>query len=66
MSEDSVRIPVEDLRRVFHLVLRHVEANAGDQLEVEHDYFWSVASDELTNVYERPAELTIGQVSESR
>lgn len=65
MSEDSVRIPVDGLRKALDMLLRHVGTQAGELLEVEHDYFWSVAPNELTNVYERPNELTVGQVSEA-
>lgn len=63
MSEPT-RIPVNELRQVFELLLSHV---AGDrnELSVQRDYFWSIPSDAVHDVYQQPAELTIGQVSES-
>ena len=65
MSEESVQVPIDELRKVFDLLLRHVSDQAGGRLEVEHDYFWSVAPADLNNVYKQPSELTVGQVSES-
>ena len=65
MPEDPLQVPVDELRKVLDLLLRHVSDQAGSPLEVSHDYFWSVPPGELNNVYEQPSELTVGQVSES-
>jgi hypothetical protein len=53
----------DSLRRVFDAM--RAARGGKDIVLVSHDYFWSVPSDELFEVETRPAELTIGQVSEA-
>jgi hypothetical protein len=61
MSEEVLRISVADLRAVFEGLI----AGLDDEVEVSADYFWSVPTAELTDVYQEPRQLTIGQVSEA-
>lgn len=49
---------------VSELLLQHVEEADGPEIELHEDYFWSVPMVELYNVYQKPSELTIGQLSE--
>jgi hypothetical protein len=65
MSEPVVRVPVDQLRWVFDLLVAHVTKNAGTELPVSRDYFWSIPAPERYDVYTEPTEFTIGQVSES-
>lgn len=65
MSEPVVRVPVDQLRRVFELLVAHTTKNAGTELTVSRDYFWSMPAPERYDVYTEPSEFTIGQVSES-
>lgn len=65
MSEPVVRVPVDQLRRVFELLVAHTIKNAGTELTVSMDYFWSMPAPERYDVYTEPSEFTIGQVSES-
>jgi hypothetical protein len=65
MSEPVVRIPVDQLRRVFDLLIAHVAERSGTEFTVSNDYFWSIPAPERYDVYKQPSELTIGQVSES-
>jgi hypothetical protein len=37
----------------------------GSALSIGHDYFWSIPADELYDIYNRPANITVGQISES-
>jgi hypothetical protein len=57
-------VPVSELRKVFELLMQHVEETDGPVIELGKDYFWSIPMDELYNVYEKPSDLTIGQLSE--
>ncbi|MFD0153005.1 hypothetical protein ACWGQ4_24525 [Streptomyces sp. NPDC055721] len=65
MDSEPLRIPLDQLRHVFELALQHIEASAGSQVALEHDYFWSVPGDELYDVPNEPRTITIGQLSES-
>ncbi|MEU8832529.1 hypothetical protein OG963_30630 [Streptomyces sp. NBC_01707] len=65
MASEPLHIPLDQLRHAFDLVLRHVEASAGNTVRLEHDYFWCVPGDELYDVPNEPRAVTIGQLSES-
>lgn len=59
----TVRLP--RLRKAFELVAEYLAKAEGDTLSLGHDYFWSIPAGELYDVYNRPANLTVGQLSES-
>ncbi|NUL06100.1 hypothetical protein HRW07_23300 [Streptomyces lunaelactis] len=65
MASEPLQIPLDQLRQAFEVSLHHVEASAGSTVPLKHDYFWSVPGDELYDPYNRPGELTMGQLSES-
>jgi len=65
MSEPIVRVQVDELRRVFELLMAHVAKNNVGQLATSRDYFWSIPTPDRYDVYKEPSEFTIGQVSES-
>ncbi|MFG2820253.1 hypothetical protein ACGFX4_12580 [Kitasatospora sp. NPDC048365] len=65
MTGKPLYVSLAELRRSFDVLLRHVEAAAGDAVALDKDYFWSVPSDELYDVAREPGDLTIGQLSES-
>jgi hypothetical protein len=65
MSEPTVVVELDKLRAVFDLLLKHIAARGGNEIAIDKDYFWSIPSPELYDVYNKPADLTIGQVTDS-
>jgi hypothetical protein len=57
-------VSVDQIRLTLLALLDHVQATYGDTIELESDYFWSVPDNAKFDVYNQPAELTVGQVSE--
>jgi hypothetical protein len=57
-------ISVDQVRDALLALLDHVRATYGDAIELESDYFWSIPDNAKFDVYNKPADLTIGQVSE--
>jgi hypothetical protein len=65
MSE-SLRVPVDRLRAVFELLVKHIAEDEGQTIELKRDYFfWAIPPDDLYNPYEKPEELTMGQLASS-
>lgn len=62
---DSLVIDIPTLRQAISSLLDHVEAANGSKLPLSHDFFWTVPDAERYDNYDRPSELTIGQLSES-
>lgn len=65
MNAEASTVSVELLRKIMNRALDHVRDVSGDTIDLERDFFWSVPSDELYDVYTRPEELDIGQLTES-
>jgi hypothetical protein len=65
MSEQVIRVPVEQLRQVFELLVHHVAQRSGADLVTSKDYFWSLPPSSRYDVYSEPSEFTVGQVSEA-
>lgn len=64
MTEWQLHVSLTELRRSIDLLMEHVEAATdGDTLHLDQDYFWSIPQDELYDVSNTPADLTLGQLS---
>lgn len=59
-----IEISLSDLRDVTNRLLNHLEEVEGDSVALERDYFWSVPAPGVYNVYSKPDDLTVGQLSE--
>ncbi|MBF6296731.1 hypothetical protein IU459_04135 [Nocardia amamiensis] len=65
MVGEPLCVSLDELRRAIDVLLDHVEAaTAGETVALDKDYFWSIPPGELYDVYNKPADLTIGQLSE--
>lgn len=60
-----VVVDLATLRAVVSGLLDHLEASEAGEVLLDHDMFWSMDVSEMFNVYSRPDNLTIGQLSES-
>jgi hypothetical protein len=65
MMDESLQIPLPQLRRAFDMLLEHMEGSVGDIVSLDKEYFWSIPVDDLYDVLKEPSDLTIGQLSES-
>ncbi len=66
MTGDPLHVPLAELREAFDIVLNHIEAaTKSSAVDLEEDYFWSIPPATQYDVYDSPADLTIGQLSES-
>lgn len=62
---ERVVMDVGALRKIVSKLLDHLAEHQGNEVALEHDMFWSIAAPDIFNVYSRPEDLTIGQLSES-
>ncbi|MEU4316477.1 hypothetical protein [Nocardia sp. NPDC024068] len=66
MTDEPLRVSLVELRRVFDVILEHLEAvTERDSVVVDEDYFWWVPSDAVYDVDNTPAELTIGSLADA-
>lgn len=67
MSDDESVVSVEVLRQVMNRALDNLQAQVGERVELDDDFFWSVPPDLTYEVYTQPEpdQLTVGQLSEA-
>jgi len=61
---DETKISVGQVRNTLLALLDHMQDSYGDTVELASDYFWSIPDAAKFDVYNKPEELTIGQISE--
>jgi hypothetical protein len=61
---DRIEISVDQIQSTLTTLLNHIRDHYGDTIEFTSDYFWSIPDAAKFDVYNKPEELTIGQVSE--
>jgi hypothetical protein len=59
-----IHIDVDLLERASALLIRHLKEQAGAEVLLDHDYYWSVPATQVYDVYQAPKDLTIGQITE--
>ena len=59
-----LEIRIDVLREALNLVVDELGRAHGDRLLIDKDFFWAIPAEQRMNVYEQPAGLTVGQISE--
>ena len=62
---EEVDVSLNLLRRVSAILLDRLEELEGESLGIEQDLFWNVTPQDMYNLDRKPADLAIGQLSES-
>lgn len=60
-----MQVELDEIRKSLSILIAHVELRTGPTLELDKDFYWHLPSPELYNTYEKPSDLTIGQISEN-
>ncbi|UUV22016.1 hypothetical protein [Paenimyroides aestuarii] len=61
---DNMKINIDELQKVTIFLLSKLKENSGEEIEISNDYYWNILDDELYNPYEKPTDLTLGQLSD--
>lgn len=61
---DRTYVPVDVLRRAAEVLLAHVEQAEGCEVALEKDYYWAIVPEQVHDVYSKPRDFTIGQLTE--
>ena len=64
MSDEREMIPLDKLREACDQLLDYLERNAGQEIVINKEAFWSIPSENRYDMCHQP-ELTIGVTSES-
>jgi hypothetical protein len=59
-----MRVTTDELRAAANALLQHLDDTGYGVVDLDADYYWSVAPDQRYNVYEEPVDLSVGQLSD--
>ena len=59
-----MRISNSDLKSIFSLLLKSLEAYYREGIDIDVDYYWDIDFKELYDPYNEPKNITIGQLDE--
>lgn len=59
-----MKIAIAELRTACKTLLDQVEASGIDHVEIADDYYWDVPADSRYRPYEKPTDLTLGQLTD--
>jgi hypothetical protein len=59
-----MNITTAELRKIFEVLMKHVEGTGNSEIEIDWDYYWDIPTEELYDPYKTPENLDLGQVSE--
>ncbi|WP_394844210.1 hypothetical protein LZC95_45050 [Pendulispora brunnea] len=59
-----MKVEVSKLRTAIGKLLEHLEETGHGVVEIPVDFYWSIPAEKIYDAYEKPTELTIGQLSD--
>ena len=59
-----MKVELAELTEVWNRLVAHLAELGIDSVVLTQDYYWEVMAPERYDVYTKPTELTIGQISE--
>jgi hypothetical protein len=59
-----MRITTEELRKATHSLLSHLEKSGHTTVDVDQDFYWSIAPEQRYDPYTEPKELSMGQLTD--
>jgi len=62
--ENYVKVDLDQIERIFALVVAEMRQQNGSWVPIAGDYYWSIPLGHLMDVYSAPPTLGIGQASE--
>lgn len=57
-------VKIDELRSIANALFSHLENDGAKSLTLSVDYYWDVPEDTRYDSYEKPRELTLGQLTD--
>jgi hypothetical protein len=62
-SDEKIKVKLEDLRRSLEMIISHLKGQGSEWVEIDEDYYWDVADEQMYNPLEDPTEFQLGQLT---
>ena len=61
---NNLKISISELKSVTALLFDHLQEVIGEEIEIDHDYYWNIPKGNKYDSYDEPVSFTIGQLTE--
>lgn len=61
---ESITVPIALLRDSASMLIDHLERVAGEEIQLNKDYYWEIPSEQRFDPHAEPLAFTLGQLSE--
>ncbi len=59
-----MKVNIEELEKVTLILFSRLRESIGNEIELNHDFYWDISEEELYNPYENPTDIGLGQLSD--
>jgi len=59
-----MKIRIDDLSKVINVLLSNLSDSLGNEIDISNDFYWDISEEQLYNPYEKPNDLSLGQISD--
>lgn len=59
-----MRINIDKLQWITSFLLLKLKEEKGNEIELQNDFYWDISEKELYNPYEKPQNISLGQLSD--
>lgn len=59
-----MKVDIDMLQKITTNLLSKLSERMGNEIEINNDYYWDFAFEELYDPYKEPKNLTLGQLSD--
>ena len=59
-----MQISLVSLRNAVEKTLDYLEESGLTHIDVDEDYYWNIAKEEIYDLYKEPTDLNVGQLSD--
>jgi hypothetical protein len=57
-------VKINELEKAVSLLLYKLKESKGNEIELKNDYYWEIDDQDLYNAYQKPTNITLGQLSD--
>lgn len=58
-------IKVDELNRIVDKLFAHLKEIGVNEIELPEDFYWYISENQVYNPYNKPTELTLGQLTDN-
>lgn len=62
---NDMSINLDELNRILDKLFAHLKKNGVNDIELTKDFYWYISENQVYNPYNKPTELTLGQLTDN-